>query len=148
VSEQLDASAYLNTFERRVLGRLSRRLLSVRNPRLERALAENGPKATARMTVVNVLRLYAIGLFVAALFMRLLGVPLLADPFYVLAGASMCWSLWALYTAYTAEREFKREQGPVPAGRRRLGIGGEHPSRRPRAAVERAKRSRLARIGR
>ena len=110
------APPYLNRVEQRLLGWLVRILLSDGNARLQRARAESGDEATARIACVNALRVYAFALFVLGCCLRLVSLTVLADVFYVLATLTIGWSLWALYTAYMAEREFKRAQDADRAG--------------------------------
>ena len=110
VADELSPFAYLNEPERRLLGPLVSRLCATDNPRFQRALAENGPEATARMACVNALRIYAIALFAVGVLARIAGVTPLALALYGLAAVTMAWSFWCLYTVVAPEREFKRDR--------------------------------------
>jgi hypothetical protein len=108
MSDGRDPLRYLNTVERRLLGWTVVHLYASGNPRFERALAKSGEQATARMTCVNALRLYAIGLFLAGTVAKVASAGGLADGCYGLAAAAMAWSFWCLYTVVGPEREFRR----------------------------------------
>jgi hypothetical protein len=112
VNDEQNPLPYLNEPERIALGGLVRRLYSTANPRFQKALESTGPRATARMACVNALRLYAVALFVLGSVARLARVSPAADLLYGLAGASMAWSLWCLYTVVDSEREYKRHRAP------------------------------------
>jgi len=111
MSEARDPLPYLNRVERRLLGWLVVHLFATGNPRFERALEKTGEKAAARMTCVNALRLYAIGLFVLGTCAKIAAVEFLAYGLYGLAAAAMVWSLWCLYTVVGPEREYRRAVG-------------------------------------
>ncbi len=108
---------YLNRPERALLGWLVQRLWATDNPRFERALAETGPQATARMACVNALRLYAVVLFVFGTVVKLAHATAPATALYALAAACMVWSFWCLYTVLAPERAFRQgasvEQRPI-----------------------------------
>jgi hypothetical protein len=108
MSDGRDPLRYLTTVERRLLGWTVVHLFANGNPRFERALAKSGEEATARMTCVNALRLYAIGLFLAGTVAKIAAAGALADGLYALATAAMVWSFWCLYTVVGPEREFRR----------------------------------------
>ncbi len=99
---------YLNRFERRLLGWTVVHLYATGSPRFERALEKSGEQATSRMSCVNALRLYAIGLFLLGTVARIAAVPALAYLFYGIAAGAMLWSFWCLYTVVGPEREFRR----------------------------------------
>ena len=117
MSERRDPLRYLNRLERRVMGWLVVKLFATGNPRFERALEKSGEKATTRMACVNALRLYAVGLFVLGSLAKLMAVEPLAYGFYSLAGATMLWSFWCLFTVVGPEREYRQamrlERTPV-----------------------------------
>jgi hypothetical protein len=112
VSERQDPLGYLNSVERASFGWLACRLYATSNPRFQRALQKSGPEATARLTCVNALRLYAVVLFVLGSVCRLAGAVPLAYLLYGVAGACMAWSFWCLYTVVRPEREFRRHRSP------------------------------------
>jgi hypothetical protein len=118
VSEDLSPLPCLNTPERRLLGPFVLRMFATDNPRLQRALESNGLEATARMACVNVLRIYAIGLFVLGVLARVGGAGWVALGLYALAAVAMGWSCWCLYTVVGPEREFKRQLEESGAGER------------------------------
>ena len=99
---------YLNRAEQAALGWLVCRLFATANPRFQRALAESGPQATARMACVNALRLYAIVLFVLGSIVKIAHITTVATGLYLLAGACMAWSFWCLYTVVGPERAYKQ----------------------------------------
>ncbi len=118
--------SYLNATERKLIGRLVRRLCATGNPRFRRALESAGPEATVRMACVNALRIYAIVLFVAGTLARIAGVDPLGYALLALAGACMAWSFWCLYTVMGPEREFKRARAArSPAPERPLSAARE-----------------------
>ena len=92
MSDGREPLRYLNRIERRLLGWTVVHLFATGNPRFERALEKSGEKATARMTCVNALRLYAIGLFLLGTMAKIEAVQPLAYGFYALAAAAMVWS--------------------------------------------------------
>lgn len=114
MSEHQDPLRYLNRPERIMLGWLACRLYAVGKPRFDRALQNSGPKATARMTCVNALRIYAVLLFVAGSVCKIAQVVPAADGLYAIAGACMLWSFWCLYTVVGPEREFRRRRTAGP----------------------------------
>lgn len=108
VSENRDPLRYLNRAERLLLGPLACRLYAAGTPRTQRALQSSGPEATARMSCVNALRIYAVALFVLASVCKLAQVAALADVLYAVAAACMAWSFWCLYTVVGPERAHRR----------------------------------------
>jgi hypothetical protein len=112
MSERRDPLRYMNRAERRLLGWLVVHLFATGNPRFDRALEKSGEEATTRMSCVNALRLYAIGLFLLGTMAKLAAVEVLAYGFYALATAAMVWSFWCLYTVVGPEREFRRSARP------------------------------------
>jgi hypothetical protein len=111
VNDDRSPLGYLNRAEQILLGWLVCRLFATGNPRFQRALAESGPKATARMACVNALRLYAIVLFVLGSVVKIAHVTTVATGLYLLAAACMAWSFWCLYTVVGPERAFKQGSG-------------------------------------
>ncbi len=114
VNDEQSPLSHLNATERKLLGPLVRRLCATNNPRFERALAETGAKATARMACVNALRIYAIALFALGVVAKLGHLGALAYPCFALAAACMAWSFWCLFTVVGPEREFKRAHTAGP----------------------------------
>jgi hypothetical protein len=108
VDGERDPLRYLNRAERKLLGGLVRKLWATNNPRFQRALAETGAQATARMACVNALRLYAIGLFLLGTLLKLAHAAAPATALYVLAAVCMAWSFWCLFTVVGPERAHRR----------------------------------------
>jgi hypothetical protein len=108
VSSDKTPLQYLNGIEQRLFGWFVLRMFASKSARFERALAETGPHANARMACVNALRGYAICFFLVGLAGELLRSSLLTYPLMVLAMACMAWSFWCLYTVVGPEREYKR----------------------------------------
>jgi len=108
MGEDRDPLRYMNRLERRLLGWLVVHLFAVGNPRFERAIERNGEQATARMSCVNALRLYAIGFFLLGTVVKVAALEGLAYGLYGLAAAAMAWSFWCLFTVVGPEREHRR----------------------------------------